>query len=267
MDIAPLLAPLSAEIAGGIDLSFSSDIDALQELRREDDPTLDQGVWVTELKSADWPQVARTCEAILMNTSKDLRVTGWLTDAWARMRGFEGLADGLSLAAGLVDTAWDQLYPRPEDGDQEQRIGNLRWLATRVDQLVPTLPLVTHKNYQYTLADIAGARSKRLADSAHPNGKSKNDPHAPPTDPELTLDIVWRVIGASGREGARTRRAHVARASAALERLQASTEVRLPEDTPSFVAPARCIGAGTGRADPARARVRFQPARSGPGAA
>src|ERR1700748_2359571 len=78
MDIAPLLAPVNADTPGGVDLSFSPEIDAIQEMRREDDPTLDQGEWVTELKSADWPGVARTCETILSFQSKDLRIAGWL---------------------------------------------------------------------------------------------------------------------------------------------------------------------------------------------
>ena len=241
MDIAPLLAPVNADTPGGVDLSFSPEIDAIQEMRREDDPTLDQGEWVTELKSADWPGVARTCETILSFQSKDLRIAGWLADAWARLRGFEGLADGLDLTAGLVETYWEQLHPRPEDGDQEQRIGNLRWLAARIDQLAPTIPLVVQGGRKSSFADIAVARAKRLAGNANANGVSQPDPNAPPAEPALTLEMVWRDVTSSGREAARTRRAHVARARVALVKLQASVDARLGDDAPSFVAPRNAL--------------------------
>ncbi|HEX7640291.1 MAG TPA: type VI secretion system protein TssA, partial [Burkholderiaceae bacterium] len=137
MDLDALLAPVSPESPAGADFSFSAEFDAIQEMRREDDPTLDQGEWVAALKTADWPGVVRTCEGLLAQRSKDLRVAGWLADAWARVRGFEGLADGLDLTAGLIDGFWDCVHPRPDGGDPEERIGNLRWLAARVEQLAP----------------------------------------------------------------------------------------------------------------------------------
>ena len=241
MNIAPLLAPVNADAPGGIDLSFSPEIDAIQEMRREDDPTLDQGEWVATLKTADWAGVARTCEILLSTKSKDLRVAGWLADAWARLRGFEGLADGLELTTGLVDTHWDSLHPLPEEGDQEQRIGNLRWLATRVEQLAPSMPLVVHGGRKSSLTDIAAARTKRLAGNATPSSFAQPDPNAPPAEPALTLEIVWRDVTSAGREAARARRAHVTRARAALARLQASVDARLGDDAPSFVAPRNAL--------------------------
>jgi type VI secretion system protein ImpA len=42
--------------------------------------------------------------------------------------------------AGLCQRYWDQLYPLADEDGQEQRIGNLAWIAARVTQLVPTLP-------------------------------------------------------------------------------------------------------------------------------
>lgn len=237
MDIAPLLAPISADHPGGVDLSFSPEIDAIQEMRREDDPTLDQGAWVAALKSADWAGVARTCEAILRTKSKDLRVVGWLGDAWARLRGFEGLADGLDLTAELVDTFWDDLHPLAEDGDPEQRIGNLRWLAARVEQLSASIPLVTHGGRRSTLAAINGARARRLVGSAGASTSAPQPTEGSPGEPALTLEMVWRDVNASGREAARARRTQVRRAQSALARLQAGVDVRLQDDAPSFVAP------------------------------
>ncbi|RLM49523.1 type VI secretion system protein TssA, partial [Halobellus sp. Atlit-31R] len=49
-----LLQPISPERPAGADLSFSADLDAIAHARKFDDPSLDQGEWLTELKEADW---------------------------------------------------------------------------------------------------------------------------------------------------------------------------------------------------------------------
>ena len=232
MDITPFLAPISPDRPGGADLSFSAEVDAIQEMRREDDPTLDQGAWVSALKSADWAGVAQSCETILATRSKDLRVAGWLVDAWARLGGFERLADGLDLAAGLVEDLWDDLHPRADDGDPEERIGNLRWLATRVEQLAPSIPLVVHGGRRTTLAVIQAARARRLNATAAGSSAAPGD--GAPAETAPTLEAVWRDINAGGREATRLRRGQVVQAKAALARLQAAVDARLDDEAPSF---------------------------------
>ena len=59
MEMEVLLTPLAAHAPCGDDLSFSSEFDTINEMRRADDATLNQGEWVTSLKVADWPGVAR----------------------------------------------------------------------------------------------------------------------------------------------------------------------------------------------------------------
>jgi type VI secretion system protein ImpA len=237
MDLAPLLAPIAAQAPTGTDLSFSPEMDAIQEMRREDDPTLEQGEWATALKTADWPGVARGCESLLRTRSKDLRVVGWLTDAWARLRGFAGLADGIELATGLVDDYWDRLHPLDEDGDPEERIGNLRWLAACIDQRASTIALVAHGERRASLADIASARSRRLLACTPPETASPQESATAPADPAPTLETLWRDVIAAGREAAAARRAEVARTRTALTALQTAVDRRLGGDAPSFVAP------------------------------
>lgn len=67
--------------AAGEDLSFSIEFDRIQEARRSDDPTLDQGEWQTDIKYADWSSVARQCGDLLQTRTKDLRLAGWMTEA------------------------------------------------------------------------------------------------------------------------------------------------------------------------------------------
>jgi type VI secretion system protein ImpA len=135
----PLLQPIAEASPCGEDLSFSEAFDTIAELRREDDPSLPLGEWKEkgkELKVADWAGVESLCVQLLRTRSKDLRLAGWLADAWAQRRGLAGLADGLALCAGLVERHWDALHPLPDDGDSEQRVGSLNWLLARCTPLV-----------------------------------------------------------------------------------------------------------------------------------
>src|SRR4051812_37547154 len=123
-----LLLPISATAPSGEDLAFSSELDAISLARKFDDPSLDQGEWVTELKEADWDFVAKRCAALLKEKRKDLRLAVWLAEASAKQDHLRGLAESLRLLAGLCEDYWDVgLYPEADDGDQEQRIGNLSW--------------------------------------------------------------------------------------------------------------------------------------------
>lgn len=48
-----MLAPIAGDLPCGKDFSFSTEFDQIAEMRREDDPTLDQGEWVTTLKVSE----------------------------------------------------------------------------------------------------------------------------------------------------------------------------------------------------------------------
>lgn len=138
--ISELLLPISAEQSCGEDLSFSSEVDEIAQARIYDDPTLDQGEWVAALKEADWDFVASRCAVMIENRSKDLRLAVWLAEALAKTRGLRSLGDGYAVLAGLCEHYWDSLHPVADDGDYDQRIGNLFWLLTRTPALVKETP-------------------------------------------------------------------------------------------------------------------------------
>lgn len=167
MDIEELLAPVSAEAPCGEDLAFSGELDAIARARQADDPSLEQGAWVTALKEADWKFVAAGCRRLLQTRSKDLRLAVWLVEAAARTAGVRALGEALLVTAGLCERYWDGLYPLPDDGDHEQRIGNLAWVATRVAQLAKELPLTEGPN-GHSLNDFAYARIRAGADGGAP---------------------------------------------------------------------------------------------------
>jgi type VI secretion system protein ImpA len=235
MDLEPLAAALSTEQPCGVDLSFTAEIDAIRDMRREDDPTLAQGEWVAPLKTADWAGVARACEALLRTTTKDLGVAGWLTDAWARLRGFEGLADGLQLSAMLIERHWPSLHPQADGADQEQRAGCLAWLLARVKALSWRIALVDGGGRTVSLAEVEVARQRKSGAETPPQDCATAVTTA--TAPEApTLEAVLRTVAGGGRAGFAARAQAIAGASTALQRLQAAVDARLPDDGPSFAA-------------------------------
>lgn len=154
-----LLQPLSDAQPAGVDLSFSADLDAIAKARKFDDPSLDQGEWVTDLKEADWPFVVARCSTLLAEKSKDLRLAVWLTEAGARCHDLRGLGEGYLLLAGLCDQYWERgLYPLAEDGDNDQRIGNLSWILARTPGLVREIGLT--ENGDYSTIDFEAARKR-----------------------------------------------------------------------------------------------------------
>ncbi|MBV7535525.1 type VI secretion system protein TssA [Duganella sp. sic0402] len=135
-NVAQLLRPISDAQRCGEDLTFSSEVDLIAQARQHDDPTLDQGEWTSTLKEADWPLVATRCADLITTRSKDLRLAVWLTEALAKTQGLRGLGDGYAVLTGLCELYWTDLYPLVDNGDCDQRIGNLFWLLARTPFLV-----------------------------------------------------------------------------------------------------------------------------------
>lgn len=163
-----LLNPISTDQPSGISLAYSPELDAIAHARKFDDPSLDQGEWVTDLKEADWDFVVQRCAALLETTSKDLRLAVWLTEAATRQYRLRGLAEGLRVLGGLLERFWDQgLYPQADDGDHDQRIGNLSWILGQIPALLRGIPVTDGRGSAYTLLDFDTARKAgdgKLAD-------------------------------------------------------------------------------------------------------
>ena len=179
--IAQLLIPISATHSCGEDISFSSEVDAIAKARLYDDPTLDQGEWVVALKEADWPFVAARCAKLIEAKSKDLRLAVWLAEAQAKTRSFRGLGDAYAVLAGLCEHYWDGLHPLPDDGEYEQRVGNLAWLLARTPLLVKQMALT--EGAPYSQADFEAARQRASNADATP----AQNWGAPTPDADLTL--------------------------------------------------------------------------------
>ncbi|MBR8060201.1 type VI secretion system protein TssA [Burkholderia dolosa] len=153
INLPELLTPISDASPSGDDLLFSTEFDAIQEARRYDDPTLDQGEWVTEIKEADWGFVVDHASALLRTRTKDLRLGVWLTEALALEDGITGLTEGYALLEGLCREYWDSVHPLPEGDDVEYRLGNVAWLAGRTAELLRGIPMTDGAAGAFTTLD------------------------------------------------------------------------------------------------------------------
>lgn len=160
-DLETLLTPISADKPSGEPLRYSGLYEAVEEARREDDPSLPQGVWKTGLKRADWKEVARLCLDALETRSKDLQLAAWLLEAWIRLEGVPGAARGLEVLTALSESFWETVHPLPQDGDAEFRLAPLQWVADRVPETVRAVPVTSPGSEDVracTYADLDGAR-------------------------------------------------------------------------------------------------------------
>src|SRR5690606_25508945 len=158
IDVNELLAPIPGGDPAGSDASFSDQFDRIREARRADDPNLAQGDWQTELKVADWREAQSLSEDVLLRTSKDLQAAVWLAEAAIARHGLEGARDAFDLLTGLLDTYWDGLYPRAEDGDLEERAGKLAWFANYGGRVLQTMLLNDDLQAALTLAGWIDSR-------------------------------------------------------------------------------------------------------------
>ncbi|WP_086148423.1 type VI secretion system protein TssA, partial [Janthinobacterium sp. GW458P] len=231
-NLEQLLHPVSAVSPCGADITFSQELDAVARARQHDDPSLDQGDWVTALKEADWPFVATRCEQLIATHSKDMRVAVWLAEAHARTRHFRGLGDGYALLAGLCERYWDGLYPLAEEGDHEQRIGNLYWLLSRTPQLVREIPLTAGADGQFALQDFDAARQRAAASQGQ--GAAEQGWSDERHDEAPTLAQMETARQKNSREFADGLLADAQYCMQSLLALERSVDARLGTDGPSF---------------------------------
>jgi type VI secretion system ImpA family protein len=145
LDTQPLLEPIPGESPTGQSLRFDPLYDEIRRLRQEDDASLPQGIWTRELKRADWPGVAAACIEALQSRTKDLQLAAWLTEAWIRLHGYRGLAEGLRVMAALCRDYWDTLYPSLDPdgtdagGRTDARLAPVIWTVEKLTVAVKNI--------------------------------------------------------------------------------------------------------------------------------
>jgi type VI secretion system protein ImpA len=138
------LIDISGSSPVGTDLKYDPVYDKIQESLRED-LDLPQGVWVQDLKVADWRGAETLCADTLQKQTKDLQIAGWLVEIWMSLYQMPGLNNGLDLVLKLSEKYWDTIYPLSQDGDTEFRMAPFLWLneklSKRTHRIIVTDPV------------------------------------------------------------------------------------------------------------------------------
>lgn len=82
--------------------------------------------------AVDWLKVRETCDRLLRQRTKDLRLAIWLTWSLHETRALPGLVQGLALLRALCEKHWSILHPLKA----RTRAGSFSWLAQRLDEAV-----------------------------------------------------------------------------------------------------------------------------------
>ena len=152
LELDALLQPISEDQPCGSDYSFSNDFHAIKKAKTQDDPLLDQGDWIAEPKQADWGFVHQKSSDLLSEHTKDIRLYGWLLEAWTHIHGFVGIAKGIELTQRSLDNFWLQLHPEIEDEDLDQRLGLLQGIINQIPTLIKSVSIVSGTT-AFSLAD------------------------------------------------------------------------------------------------------------------
>ncbi|MEI8320670.1 MAG: type VI secretion system protein TssA [Alphaproteobacteria bacterium] len=132
-DLNVYLKDIPGKDPQGKDLKYDVIYDDIQEASRED-LDLPQGVWVKDLKTADWKKVETLCTGILTDQSKDLQIASWLIRSWMFLYNIEGLQKGFELLLKLSEKYWDIAYPAIGPDDLEYRVGPFNWINEKLSE-------------------------------------------------------------------------------------------------------------------------------------
>ncbi|MGI4721119.1 MAG: type VI secretion system protein TssA [Janthinobacterium lividum] len=167
-ELDQLGAPISEAEPCGPCIRFGPIFTEIRLARQEDDPNLPMGVWERPLKRADWAMIEARCKVILSRDAKDLQIAAWLTEAWTRQHGFDGLFRGLVLVERLLERFWETLHPRLDgDGVAELRVAPLEWMNASLSMTiriqVPMLPRPAGAAGRFSLADWERMTAQELS--------------------------------------------------------------------------------------------------------
>lgn len=129
LDFDQLLNPISADNPSGEDLKWDAVYEEIKAARKQGNRDLvDDGA---EETPPNWSNIIDVASSAIASRSKDLMLTGWLTEALISQYGFAGCRDGFKLLNELLERFWDDVYPQvPEDGDLELRLAPLIWCTS-----------------------------------------------------------------------------------------------------------------------------------------
>ena len=138
LDIEALLAPIPGDAPQGVDIradrSAASPYSRLRDARsaaRDAERAQDKGEDDARDPAPLWRTVRELALTTLSETTKDLEIAAWLTEALVRSHGLGGLAAGARVMGGLAERYWDGLFPLPDEEGIETRVSPVTGLNGR----------------------------------------------------------------------------------------------------------------------------------------
>jgi type VI secretion system protein ImpA len=137
-DLAALLEPIPGDAPQGVDIredfSSQSPYNRLRDARsdaRDAEKMIDNGDPNAGDPMPSWRIVRDVGLKTLQESTKDLEVAAWVTEAYVRSHGLAGLFAGASLIKGLSEQYWDAIFPLPDDYGVETRVAPITGLNGR----------------------------------------------------------------------------------------------------------------------------------------
>jgi type VI secretion system protein ImpA len=164
IDVNRLLQPITDIAPCGENLEYDAAFGELERVAKGKEERR-SGTEVIPAEEPKWPEVGEAADGLLERT-RDLRVLAYLTHAALNVDGFAGLAAGLQVMHGWVQTFWDTVYPqldKEDDNDPTLRINSLAALDSRegILRTLTRVPLVASRAAgRYSLRDIRLAKGE-----------------------------------------------------------------------------------------------------------
>lgn len=137
-DLEALLAPIPGDAPQGTDIredfAATSAYNRLRDARseaRDAERGQDKGEAEAGDPTPAWRTVRELALKTLTETTKDLEVAAWLTEAMVRSHGLAGLAAGAQVLGGLAERYWDGVFPLPDEDGMETRVSPVTGLNGR----------------------------------------------------------------------------------------------------------------------------------------
>jgi type VI secretion system protein ImpA len=231
-----LLDPISEDRPCGESIRAKPVYDQLKEARREEDD-LNQGEWKHERKVADYGLVLKVGQKVLAEQSKDLEVATWIAEALLNKEGFSGLAEGLNLVSGLLETFWDKLYPRfdEEEFDPVDLASKLDFIGQKLNTPLKMQP-VTANGISWFEYDLA--KKIPTKDEAYNSDDKAKVRSAAEKDKKLLPEDFEREFESTPKSFYKESLQELAAVFAALQKLDEVCDEKFsdldPDDRPSF---------------------------------
>lgn len=224
-----LTAPIDVALPAGKSLRGSGVYSAIEQARRQDDPSLPMGAWEHDLKRADWEKVSAVAVDALVNKSKDLQIAAWLLEARINTTGFAGIAACVLLMQTLCEGYWEDLHPQAEDGDLDYRANIVHWTNEKLLPALRTVPLIrAGREHSYSWADWEQARRNEQV-RASVTGRDQ------PQLEGATIAEIMAAVSGTSTEVFLALRETLTNALEAIAALGDTLDARFDKDAPSLM--------------------------------